>query len=328
MSPAASPDRAAAVKWGAVSPNRRRTRIRLLWLAGAMLLLAATCAISIAIGSAPLPLSTVVTALTSPDGSIDHVTVSSLRVPRTVLGLLVGSALAAAGTLMQGLTRNPLADPGILGVNAGAGFAIVLAVAVLGVTRISEYLWYGFLGAVLAAAAVYAVASRGTGGATPIRLTLVGVALSAVLMGFSQTLALLSTETFDRMRFWGAGTLADRPDGTIQTIWPFIVVGLSLACTTTRGMNALALGDDLARAVGTRIGWTRARGMVAVTLLCGAATAAVGPIGFVGLMVPHAVRLVTGPDQRWILPFSLVLGPVLVLLSDVLGRLIVAPAEL
>lgn len=229
---------------------------------------------------------------------------------------------------MQGLTRNPLADPGILGINAGAGFAIVLGVSIFGVTSISEYLWFGFLGAVAAGALVYAVAARASGGATPLRLTLVGVALSAVLMGFSHTLAMLSTSVFDRMRFWGAGTLADRPVGTIGMVAPFIIAGLVLALTTARGMNALALGDDLARSVGSRVGWTRARGMLAVTLLCGAATAAAGPIGFVGLMVPHAVRFVVGPDQRWILPFSLVLGPTLVLLSDVLGRVVASPAEL
>ena len=305
-----------------------RTRRRAVWLCASLLLLAAATAASIAIGSARLPLSTVWAALTAPDGSIDHATVLTLRVPRTLLGLLVGAALAVAGALMQGLTRNPLADPGILGVNAGAGFAIVLAVALLGVTRISEYLWFGFLGAIAAGVVVYAVAARGPGGATPLRLTLVGVALSAVLTGFSHTLSMLNTQTFDRMRFWGAGTLADRPDGTIEAVLPVILIGLLIAATTARGMNALALGDDLARSVGSRVGWTRARGMLAVTLLCGAATAAAGPIGFVGLMVPHAVRFLVGPDQRWILPFSLVLGPTLLLTSDVLGRVVAPPAEL
>ena len=305
-----------------------RARVRLAWLAVAALLLCAAAAASIAVGSAALPLSTVWAALTSPDGSIDHATILTLRVPRTLLGLLIGAALAVAGALMQGLTRNPLADPGILGVNAGAGFAIVLGVSLFGVTRISDYLWFGFLGAVVAGAVVYAVAARGSGGATPLRLTLVGVALSAVLMGMSHTLAMLNTQVFDRMRFWGAGTLADRPDGTITVILPFIAAGLILALSCARGMNALALGDDLARSVGSRVGWTRVRGMLAVTLLCGAATAAAGPIGFVGLMVPHAVRFLVGPDQRWILPFSLILGPVLVLTADVLGRIVVAPAEL
>lgn len=311
-----------------VIETSHRRRHRLLWLLASVLLLVVVCLASLAIGSAPLPPATVWAALTAPDGSIDHVTVVSLRVPRTILGLLVGAALAVAGALIQGLTRNPLADPGILGVNAGAGFAIVLGVAVFGVTRIDQYLPLGFLGAIVGTALVYGIAVRGPEGATPVRLTLVGIALGAVFMGVSQTLTLLSADTFDRMRFWGAGSIADRPAGTIEVILPAILIGLALAFTTTPGMNALALGDDLARAVGARIGRTRVLGMIAVTLLCGAATAAAGPIGFVGLMIPHAVRFVTGPDQRWILPFALTLGPTLVLASDILGRLIVWPAEL
>lgn len=298
------------------------------WLVVSVLVLVGAVAASIAIGSASLPLSTVWDALTAPDGSIDHLTVRTLRVPRTILGVLVGAALGVAGALIQGLTRNPLADPGILGVNGGAGFAVILGVGVFGVTRIEQYLWFGFAGAVLAAALVYGIASRAPGGANPLRLTLVGVALGAVLTGATKTMALLDPETYDRMRFWDAGTLADRPAGTLQVIWPFIVVGLILAFACARSLNALALGDELAAAVGVRLAVVRVVAVVAVTLLCGAATAAVGPLVFVGLMVPHAVRRLTGPDQRWIMPFTLVLAPVLVLLSDILGRLIIRPAEL
>ncbi len=306
----------------------RRTSLRVLALAASVALLVAVSAASIAIGSAHLSPSTVWDALVRPDGSIDHLTIRTLRVPRTVLGILIGAALAVAGTVIQGLTRNPLADPGILGVNAGAGFAIVLGVAAFGLVRIDQYLWFGFAGAVIAAVAVYMIAAGGRGGATPVRLTLVGVALSAVLAGVSQTISLLNPATFDRMRFWGAGSIADRPDGTISTILPFVVVGLVLAFACARGLNALALGEDLARAVGAQVAVTRLCGVVAVTLLCGAATAAAGPIAFVGLMIPHAVRFVTGPDQRWIMPFTLILGPVLVLVSDILGRLVIWPAEL
>ncbi|MFR9725204.1 FecCD family ABC transporter permease [Streptomyces sp. MS19] len=310
-------------------PPRRIGNVRRsACLALAVAVLAAACAASVAIGSANLPLSTVWESVTGQGGGIDHLTVRTLRVPRTVLAVLVGAALGVAGALIQGLTRNPLADPGVLGVNAGAQFAIVLAVAVLGVTRIEQYLWYGFGGAVVAAVVVHLIAASGPGGATPLRLTLVGVALSAVLMGAAQTLALTDPETFERMRYWVAGTVADRPAGTLTLIWPFILGGVVLAFACSRGLNALALGDDVARALGARIVATRVVGLLAVTLLCGAATAAAGPIGFVGLMVPHAVRFVTGPDQRWVLPFSLVLGPVLVLLSDILGRVVIRPAEL
>nr|WP_255672196.1 iron chelate uptake ABC transporter family permease subunit [Glycomyces amatae] len=300
----------------------------MLGLAASVAALALATAVSLAVGSAPLPPSTVWAALTAPDGSLDHLTVLDLRLPRTLLALLVGAALGLAGALIQALTRNPLADPGILGVNAGAGFAIVLGVALFGVTRIQQYLWLGFAGAVTAAVVVYVIAARGPGGVNPLRLTLVGVALSAVLSGASSTLALIDPRTFDRMRFWGAGSIADRPDGTIAAILPFILIGLALGLACARPLNALALGDDMARAQGARIVLTRTAGVVAVTLLCGAATAAAGPIGFIGLMIPHAVRWLTGPDQRWILPFSLVLAPVLLLVADVLGRLVVWPAEL
>nr|WP_276582497.1 iron chelate uptake ABC transporter family permease subunit [Cellulomonas sp. RIT-PI-Y] len=283
---------------------------------------------SLAVGSATLPWSTVRDALLHPGGGVDHLTVTALRLPRTVLGVVAGAALATAGALIQALTRNDLADPGILGVNAGAGFAVVLAVAVLGVTRIQDYLAFAFLGAVLAAALVWAIATRGAGGASPVRLVLVGVALGAVLTGAANSLALIDPQTFDRMRYWGAGTLADRPAGTVTVIAPFVLVGLVLALALAWQLNGLALGDDLARSIGVRLGVVRALGMIAITLLCGAATAAAGPIGFVGLMVPHAVRWFTGPDHRWVLPFSLVLGPVLVLTADIVGRVVVRPAEL
>lgn len=308
-------------------PPGRTTR-RIVWLVVSVLVLVGAVLASIAVGSANLPLATVWNALTAPDGSIDHLTVRTLRVPRTILGVLAGAALGVAGALIQGLTRNPLADPGILGVNGGAGFAIVLGVGVFGVTRIDQYLWFGFAGAVLAAALVYAIAARAPGGANPLRLTLVGVALGAVLTGATKSMALLDPETFDRMRFWDAGTLADRPAGTVETIWPFIVAGLVLAFACARSLNALALGDELAAAVGVRLVLVRTVAVVSVTLLCGAATAAVGPIVFVGLMIPHAVRRLTGPDQRWIMPFTVILAPVLILVSDILGRVIIRPAEL
>lgn len=200
--------------------------------------------------------------------------------------------------------------------------------AVLGVTRIEQYLPLALVGAVAGSAFVYLAASGGRGGPTPVRLTLVGVAFTAVLVGISQTLALIDTETFDRMRFWGAGTITDRPTGTAGDILPFVLAGLLVAALCARPLNAIALGDDAGRAVGLRVGTVRAGVVVAVALLCGAATAAAGPLMFVGLMVPHAVRWLTGPDWRWILVFSAVLAPVIVLIADVLGRLIVIPSEL
>ncbi|QSS89429.1 iron chelate uptake ABC transporter family permease subunit [Streptomyces sp. M54] len=306
---------------------RRRTR-RLVGLGVALGLLLVAVVLSVAIGSALLPPDVVWQALTAPDGSASHATVSGSRVDRTLLGIVVGVALGVAGALIQALTRNPLADPGVLGVNAGASFAVTLAVAVLGVTRIEQYLPFAFVGAIAGSAVVYLAASGGRGGPTPVRLTLVGVAFTAVLAGISQTLALIDTDTFDRMRFWGAGTITDRPAGTVGDILPFVLAGLVAAALCARPLNAIALGDDAGRAVGLRVSAVRSGVVVAVALLCGAATAAAGPLMFVGLMVPHAVRWLTGPDWRWILAYSAVLAPVIVLAADVLGRLIVIPAEL
>ncbi|MHC8423056.1 iron chelate uptake ABC transporter family permease subunit [Streptomyces sp. NB004] len=313
------------------TPAARPARRRLLGLGAAVAVLLTAVVLSIALGSAMLPPDVVWQALTASDGSATHATVADARVDRTVLGLLVGASLGVAGALIQALTRNPLADPGVLGVNAGAGFAVTLGVAVLGVTRIEQYLPLAFAGAVAGAAVVFLAASGGRGGGrgpSPVRLTLVGVAFTAVLSGISETLALIDTETFDRMRFWGAGTLADRPGDTAAAIAPFVVAGLVVAVCCARPLNAIALGDDGARAVGLRVGATRSGVVVAVTLLCGAATAAAGPLLFVGLMVPHAVRWLTGPDWRWILAHSAVLAPAVVLVADVLGRLVVVPAEL
>jgi iron complex transport system permease protein len=323
LAPPAAPT--TAVKDDTPPPRRS---IRLIALVCAVGLLATASFASLFVGSRGLEPGVVLDALFRPDGSPEHVVIQSLRIPRTVLGVLVGAALGVGGALIQAFTRNPLADPGILGVNAGAGFAIVLGSAAFGLTSVALSLPFAFLGAILTTLAVYGIARRGGGGATPLRLTLVGIALAAVLGGISSTLALMDPDTFDRMRYWGAGTLANRPDGTIVAVTPFIVVGLVIALLLARSLNAFALGDELAQSLGARLNRVRILTIVAVTLLCGAATAAAGPIAFIGLMVPHAVRWLTGPDQRWILPFSMVLAPVLLLASDMIGRLVVYPGEL
>lgn len=305
-----------------------RSRLRGTLLLCAIVLLALTAFGSLFVGSRGLDPGVVLDALLRQDGSPEHVVIQNLRLPRTVLGLLVGAALGVGGALIQAFTRNPLADPGILGVNAGAAFAIVLSSALFGSSSVALTLPFAFAGAIAATLAVYGIARRGGGGATPLRLTLVGIAVAAVLNGISSTLALMNPDTFDRLRFWGAGTIADRPDGTIAAVAPFILAGLVMAVLLARSLNAFALGDELAESLGARVTRVRILTIVAVTLLCGAATAAAGPIAFVGLMVPHAVRWLTGPDQRWILPFSLVLAPVLLLASDMIGRLVVYPGEL
>ena len=303
------------------------TRRMLGWFVG-VVVLAAVCMLSIAIGAKDVPFSTVWDALWSYDNSGDHIIVRDLRIPRTILGLIVGVALGIGGALIQAITRNPLADPGILGVNAGAAFAVALAVGVFGVASIWAYIWFAFAGAVVVMVFVYALGSIGRGGATPIRLTLAGVAIGAVLTGITSGLILLDPEAFDQMRFWNAGSIAGRGLEVSGAVAPFVVAGLVLAFVIARPLNAVAMGDDLARSLGANVARTRVIGVIAVTLLCGAATAAAGPISFLGLMVPHVARWIVGPDQRWILAYTLVGGPIVLLLSDVIGRVIIRPGEM
>jgi iron complex transport system permease protein len=284
--------------------------------------------LSISVGARPVALHRVWSLLVAPDGSADAIVVHDLRVPRTVLGLLVGSALGVAGALMQALTRNPLADPGLLGINAGAATAIVLAVALLGVTSATGYIWFGFAGAAAAAVLVYGIGAQGRSGATPVRLALAGTAVTAALTAIVNGIVVLDTSVLERYRFWLVGALGGHDADTVWQIAPFMVVGLVLALALARPLNALALGDEAGRALGAHVGRTRAAGAVAVTLLCGAATAAAGPIVFVGLTVPHVARAICGPDQRWVLPYSAVLAPTFLLAADVLGRVVGRPGEL
>lgn len=301
---------------------------RLLWLVLALVLLVTALLASIAIGSKNIPVGTVIDAVFAYDDSDDHAIIQALRVPRTVLGVAVGMALGLAGALIQALTRNPLADPGILGVNAGAAFFVVLAVGFFGVSTINGYVWFAFLGAIVTTLVVYGIGSAGRGGATPVRLTLAGVATGAVLSGISSGIALLNPSTFDRMRHWSAGSLVSPGYDTLLAVLPFIAIGIGLAMLMARPLNAVALGDDLASALGANILRTRVLVVIATTLLAGAATAAVGPIGFVGLVVPHVARWIVGPDQRWIFAYTLVLAPILLLASDIVGRVAMRPGEL
>ncbi|MGX1776693.1 FecCD family ABC transporter permease [Nocardia brasiliensis] len=296
------------------------------WLLAAAVL-AAACLLSLIVGTKAIPLGEVWAALWGGDGSPDHLIVTEYRLPRTLLGLLAGLALGVAGCLMQGLTRNPLADPGLLGINAGAAFAITLAVAFLGVTQITAYVWFGFAGAALVSLVVYRLGTAGRQGSDPIRLTLAGVAVTAVLSGLTKGLILLNPKAFEEWRQWDSGSLTGRGYDVIAGAAPFIVVGLLAAVVAARSLNALALGDDLARSLGVHVGRSRLLTAVALTLLCGTATAAVGPITFVGLAVPHVARWIVGPDQRWIIAYSMLLAPILVLGSDVLGRIIIRPDE-
>ncbi|MFT3877040.1 MAG: iron chelate uptake ABC transporter family permease subunit [Propioniciclava sp.] len=293
----------------------------------AVALLAVTVLLSLSLGSKDIPLGDTWRLLLAPDGSTSSTVLHDLRMPRTLLGLVVGAALGVAGGLMQSLTRNPLADPGILGVNAGASVAVVLAVALTGVSGIGFYLWFAFAGAATASVAVYALGSAHRHAATPVRLALAGVAISAALQALTTTIILADQAAYNEFRFWVAGSLEGRLYPVIGMIVPFVLAGLAIAVLLAPALNALALGEDTGRALGVRVRSTRGLTMAAITLLCGAATAAVGPISFVGLAVPFVARLIVGSDQRWVVAFCALLGPSWLLLADVLARVITRPQE-
>jgi ABC-type Fe3+-siderophore transport system permease subunit len=294
-----------------------------------LVLLIAACLASIAVGTRSIGLGDVWRSLfDSGLRSEEAVIVRQLRVPRTILGLLVGLALGVSGALMQGHTRNPLGDPGLLGVTAGASLAVVASIALLDISSPSGYVWFAFLGALAGTVLVYAIGSAGRGGATPVTLALAGAALSALLYGLVRAVLVSDQQTLDSFRFWVVGSLAGRGADVAWQVGPFVVLGLVLALANSPALNLLGLGEDIARGLGQRIWLARVVGLTAITLLCGAATAACGPIAFVGLVVPHAVRAVTGPDHRWLIPCSGLAGATLLLVADVVGRVVARPGEL
>lgn len=304
---------------GPATPGRGRSAYAAWWLL--LGLLAVAVVASLLVGSrlvAPTELLH--------DGSAGQAILQT-RLPRTVLGLLVGAALAVAGGCLQGLTRNPLADSGLLGVNAGASFAMVVAVSVFGVSSLHSYVWFALVGAAVAAVGVHLVASVGRDGATPAKLVLVGAALSAGVQSWTSAVLLTDRQTFDVMRRWQVGTIGGRDWEVVLTGLPFLAVGGVLALVGARTLDTLALGDDLARGLGRRTAADRVVLGLAVVLLAGTATALAGPIAFVGLVVPHAVRALVGTAYTRVLPLAMGYGAALVLLADVVGRVVLPPTE-
>ena len=303
------------------------TAVRSVAVPGLLLLLALAAALSLTIGAKSLPIGTVFTAFSGTCQSADCTIVLDARLPRTLAGLLAGVALGLAGALMQTLTRNPLADPGLLGVNSGASFAIVLGAALFGITSPQGQLLLAFCGALCASLLVAFTGSQGGGQLSPVRLTLAGVALAAVLEGLSNGIALLNPDVYDQLRFWQAGSLDIRTLQTLKIVLlPVAMAGIA-ALLLSRALNSLSLGNDTATALGSRVARTQLIGLIVITVLCGSATAVVGPIAFIGLMMPHMARWLVGADHRWSLPVTLLATPALLLFADVIGRLLV-PGEL
>jgi iron complex transport system permease protein len=290
--------------------------------------LAIAVGLSLAVGSRGIEPLVVWDALWSFDSTNpDHLTVRQLRMSRTAIGILAGAALAVAGVLMQSLTRNPFADPGLLGINAGAAFAVVLGLAFAGITSFTGQVWLAFAGAGVAAVAVYTIGARGTAAGTPVRLALAGVALTALLTSTTYAILITNDSTLNQFRFWVVGSLTGRQDNDITPLVVVVAAGLTVGFVAARSLEAIALGDDAARALGVRIGATRVVIVVIVTLLAGAATAAAGPLIFVGLAVPHVVRAMVGVSLPWLLAVSAMGGGVLLLVCDVIGRVIASPSE-
>ncbi|MFC8515796.1 FecCD family ABC transporter permease [Streptomyces sp. NPDC057257] len=301
---------------------------RLVWPA-AVAALAVAVLLSLAVGTRPVPPSAVLDALLHGGASPDALVVRSLRLPRTEVGLTAGAALGVAGAALQAVTRNPLADPGILGLSQGAAAGVVLAIGLGLANGFGGYVWYGFGGAVVAAGLVYGVASRGRGGASPVKLALAGTALSAMTAGGTTVVLTSSSAALDQFRFWQVGSLSGRDAGVVVSMLPFLVVGAGLVFACARGLDALALGDETARGLGHRVAVVRGVAALGATLLVAAAVAAAGPIAFVGLAVPHLARRVGGGrgGYRGVLPLSGVLGAGLLVGADVVGRVVRAPAE-
>ncbi|MGW2177014.1 FecCD family ABC transporter permease [Streptomyces sp. NPDC001732] len=308
----------------AVAPRRSR---RALATAAAVVALLAAVLLSLAVGARSIPPSEVFDALLNGGHSDNAEVVRNLRVPRTLIGLMVGAGLALAGTVLQGITRNPIADPGILGISQGASVGVVLAIAYAGVHTLTGYVWFGFTGAAIASVAVYAVASSGRGGATPVKLALGGAAINALLVSVTSAVLTTKASALDEFRFWQVGSLGGREADIAQQIWPFMLLGTVLVLSVARGLDALALGEDLAKGLGQKVATVRIVGGVGATVLTGAGVAAAGPIAFIGLAVPHLARAIVGSDHRWVLPMAALLGPVMLLVSDVVGRVLFPPSE-
>lgn len=310
-----------------VAPSRRPVPARAAWLIGTALVLVALCAASVAVGVADVTFADIVAGLGGDTSSIATAAVVS-RVPRTVLAVLVGAALALSGAAMQAVTRNPLADPGIFGVLNGAALAVVLGIAVAGVLAPVVQLTLAIVGAGVAAVFVYVVGSLGRGGATPLKLALAGAATSAALASLTSAVLLPRIDVMTTFRFWQIGGVGGAQWDRIALILPALAIGALIVLATARGMNSLALGDDLAAGLGENVARTRAVASAGAVVLAGAATAVAGPIGFVGLVVPHATRAVIGTDHRWMLPLTALGGAALLVAADIIGRVVVRPEEL
>ncbi|MBO0983370.1 iron ABC transporter permease [Rathayibacter sp. SD072] len=310
-----------------VAAVRRPRRLRALWLLVAIAALVGAGVLSVMIGSRDVAWSDVVAAFGGSTDGFEQAAVAK-RLPRTVLAMIAGAALGVAGVLMQGVTRNPLADPGILGVNTGASLAVVTGIVFFGLSTATGFIWVAIGGAAVAAVFVYVVGSLGRGGATPLKLALAGAATSAALVSVISAIVLPRADLSGGIRSWQIGGVGGATFASLGQVLPFLAAGLAICVLSAKSLNTLALGDELAAGLGERVAVARGAAALGAVILCGATTAITGPIGFVGLVVPHACRLIVGVDHRWLLPFSAVTGAILLTGADVVGRIVARPSEI
>lgn len=321
-----------AVPAKAKSNNTRLLNSRVLLFPGFLVILAIAFAClvwSITLGAANINYETIYEALTdTTTEEFNHLVIRTVRFPRVLAGMIAGAGLATAGAIMQGLTRNPLGDSSILGINAGASFAVVLCVYLARHLPLSAYAPAAMTGAALAAIIVYGLGSMGRGGATPLRLTLAGVILTAFVTALTTAMLIQDQKTLEQIRFWTSGSLAGREMPIVQQTAPFILIGVLGAFLLGRQITLMSMGEDIAKGLGQNTGWIKILAAIIVVLTAGGAVALAGPIGFVGLIVPHIARFMVGVDYRWILPYSAMMGAILVTVADIGARLVIRPQEL
>lgn len=313
-----------------ISPSCPKTSSRLLWLGlGFAAIAVLTCLIySITLGAREIPLRIILESFITFDNSFDHLVIQTVRLPRSLMAISVGAALAVSGALMQGLTRNPLAETGILGIEAGGALAVVVTLFLFGSSSLTVYAAVAFLGAAIAAISVYALGTLGRGGATPLNLTVAGAAMTAFISSITTAILIVSQRTLEEIRFWLAGSLAGRDFDLFLQVLPLMASGLLLALLLGKQITTLSLGEEIAKSLGQQTVWIKVLTAISVVLLAGSSVAIAGPIGFVGLIVPHMVRFFIKTDYRWILPYSALFGAILLLVSDIAARVLLKPQEL
>lgn len=282
---------------------------------------------SVILGLTKVSTQMVVDSFFNFDASTEHIIIKDSRIPRAFIAAAVGASLAVAGTIMQGLTKNPLASPGILGINAGASFFVVMGISFLGVNSLKAFTWLAFTGAAIAAIIVYVFGSMGAEGMTPIKITLAGAAMAALFSSLTQGILTLNERTLDQVLFWLAGSIQGRDLEILLTVLPYLMFGWAIALTVGKQMNVLALGEDMAKGLGQKTLFVKMMGALIVVLLAGGSVAIAGPIGFIGIIIPHLARWLVGTDFRWVIPYSALIGAALLLGADIGARYIMMPAE-